>query len=409
MNRERGALNTTRWRWSSTFASAGLAVVAYGLLWWMTGGLSQPEYQDEIHYWEAVEFFRSRLPPNLTDLRSYSEQSAPLAFILWGVIERLTDGGVRTGRLFVVCCSIGIFAALTLRRKGDDWTGFAAALGLLCCPYFLSLSSYLYTDVVAFFFLVLGLAGWAHGRAGWAVLAFTLAIATRQYTVFIPATLAGIECWGWLVRGERSLGRGIAAGGAAATLLIWFAIWGGMTPPGYSGHWPVPALLTNPVSRDGTALYSLACIGLYFVIPETLLFRRWETLEALKTRRSLFIALALLLLLLSSLPVFPADKVGVFNRGLHFLLPPALHPPIFYCLAWIACVRFARLDLAFWIILASTVLATRTWTWEKYYLQPLVVLWYLRAVGAMDGVPLWRARATHGSVTKEGPSGERHA
>ena len=76
--------------------------VAHGAVLFATDFLTQLAYSDERHYWEAVLYFAEHLPPGLEEMRGYSEQSTPLAFILWGAVERSFGGGLPAGRSTVL-------------------------------------------------------------------------------------------------------------------------------------------------------------------------------------------------------------------------------------------------------------------------------------------------------------------
>ena len=60
---------------------------------------------------------------------------------------------------------------------------------------------------------------------------------------------------------------------------------------------------------------------------------------------------------------------------------------LYYGLALMTCLRFGqRLDLAFWIVLVQFVLLMKTQLpWDKYYLPAIVLLWFLKAEGRLDG------------------------
>ena len=56
-----------------------------------------------------------------------------------------------------------------------------------------------------------------------------------------------------------------------------------------------------------------------------------------------------------------------------------------YVLACLTLVRFAHLDLGTWLVAVNFVLMAFLWTpWEKYCLQVLAALWFLKAAGAFD-------------------------
>ena len=61
---------------------------------------------------------------------------------------------------------------------------------------------------------------------------------------------------------------------------------------------------------------------------------------------------------------------------------------IFYALALCACLRFRRLDLAFWILAVTFIMDMKSQlAWEKYALPVIVALWYLKSIRAIDEGP----------------------
>jgi hypothetical protein len=198
--------------------------------------------------------------------------------------------------------------------------------------------------------------------------------------------------------------------GAVGSLLAWIAFFGGMGPASGLREWPrhMSSILHL---TPAWGLYSLTCIGAYFVIPELVLFRRREALSALRTRRSLGLALAIASCVLLFPPLAQGATMGALNRVLLLVLPPELlgdlsatiRNLVFGVLAWLACVRFARVDLIFWLLLLNVLLMSTTFqAWEKYNLPMLVTLWFLRSIHDLDHpLEVWQA-------TRHPAQGEPH-
>ena len=129
-----------------------------------TGGLSQSLYKDEKHNWSTtLRFVDYQVPPTLEELRTYPEVVTPLSYIIWSGIEDVTHAGIRAGRGLEFVLSLGLLAIIAGRRRPDD-TALLCGVGLLLYPYLLPLSIHLYTDVLAAFLGLAGLAFYSHRR-----------------------------------------------------------------------------------------------------------------------------------------------------------------------------------------------------------------------------------------------------
>ena len=363
---------------------AAVAAIYLGLFFWMDG-LRFPLQWDENHFWETSLAFSRSAVPSLDLLRSYDELNTPLPFFIYGAIERYVGNGLFVGRLLNLLLALAITLAIGLpaRRRGSR--ALLAAAGLLLFPYFLYYSALLYTDTIAAALVLLGVALHLRDRPVWAGLVFVLAIAARQYMVAFPVALAAHELIQQWQGRHRHPARWLAPSLAALTILFWMALFGGPAPAAAMAERPIAPAQEQWLSlAPATSLYFLACVGLYFVLPEFVLFRRWRSLppaSTLLTRRNLAIALvpAVALLLF---PPFVAH--GLLSKAARFLSLDALKLLLFYGLILLACFRFARPNLAFWLVLTNALVMLRAFPWDKYVMPLLIVLWYLKATGHLD-------------------------
>ena len=175
--------------------------------------LQFPPEKDELHFWPTVLSFSRAWIPSPDQLRGYHELNTPLPFVLFGALEHLFHGGIAAGRFLNLVLSFGLAAAIG--TAGDDSRrSVRATVGLLVFPYFLGLSPYLYTDVMAAFFVLLGLIAHLEGKPLGSALFWTLAIAARQYAVAIPIAMAAYQ----LSVFRRGKALWIAPAAAVATL-----------------------------------------------------------------------------------------------------------------------------------------------------------------------------------------------
>lgn len=394
-------------------ASALGGIVAYH------GGLDFPIVRDEIWFWEkTTRWFLERWPPDLVDLRNYPEPMTPLSFLLWASVDRISGAGIASARATNLVLATGLLALVGLRVRPPTRPALLCALGLLLFPYTVPLSLYVYTDIPAAFLVVLGFWLHAHRRPGLAALAFALGIATRQYVVAFPAALLAAELAPAVFRrgpggrwrpsfaaADWKPGRTVPLALSVATLAGWFAFFGGFGPQPGIELWPRHSVGIGDL-EPGFALYFLTCLGLYFVAFEFVLFRRRTLLRDLSRPLALGALAVVLLLFAVFSPIDPEHEMGVFNRTMATLLPPAVlggwseavRIVLYSVLAWAACVRFARCfgagDLVFWVVVANGALMLASFeAWEKYNLATIAVLWYLRSLCPLERpVDPWRAR-----------------
>jgi hypothetical protein len=371
-----------------------LLVLVYGGAIVYMGGLSFPPVKDEQQFWEQTRFFAESWPPTLEQIRTYPEPMTPLSFLIWGGLESVHRLGIAAGRVMNIAAAAALLAMIGLGGRGASGPArrhaLLAAIGLLLYPYFVPVSVLLYTDIIAALFVTLGFWCYLRERPNWSALFGVLAIATRQYMVAFPAAILAHELL--CARRERSY-RWATAGPqlvAAASLLGWFWFFGGLGPAAGLAKWPRHTDAFSAIVPS-YFLYFLASIGAYFVVPEFLLFRRWRVIEKRFDRKSAWLLVGLVVMFLLFPPNFRAHYMGALNQAAHFVLgegalADALRVSGWFALAALTVLRFARLDLSFWVVFGNAILMLFLWVaWEKYCLPALAVLWYLKSVRALDG------------------------
>lgn len=186
-----------------------------------------------------------------------------------------------------------------------------SALGLLLCPYYLFSSGYLYTDIIACFFAFLGFWYYSHNRHFLSGVAFVLGIASRQFILAFPLALAVYELTAALrfspflslftknktplIKGESQQLSAVSFGKisirtprkrnskmhihwlaplvAALSILGWILLFKGLAPASaLETKNSLESQLSLWMIEPQNGLYSLTVVGLYFVIPEFILF-----------------------------------------------------------------------------------------------------------------------------------------
>ena len=355
------------------------------------GGLGFDPVKDEEQFWEQISGFVAVWPPGLAEIQNYDEPMTPLSFLFWAGLERMHGLGIGAARFISILLGIGLLSLIGFRSSSPAtgrYTPLFSALALIAFPYWVPLSLLLYTDLPATIFIVSGVLFYFRKRDGWAALFFVLAIATRQYMVVFPAAIVAHEGIRALRGGDMRFLRCWPYALAAATLLGWIAFFGGVGPADGLAEWPRHQ---NALDRVNLAfsLYFLAATGAYFVLPEWAIDRYQEKPKLSLGAPALAGLAVLLVAFLIDTPNY-AKEVGPLNRSIAFVLNPMpfadwARPVLMFALASLTVVRFARFDVASWIVLANAVLMAFMWSpWEKYCMPMLGGLWMLKALGALE-------------------------
>ena len=336
--------------------------------------------RDEVHFWPTALLFSESWIPSLEQLRNYPELTTPLAFLVFGGLEHLLHGGIMAGRLLNLSLSFGMTAVIIV-ASDDARRSTLATVGLFVFPYYLGVSVHQYTDVIGAVFVLLGLVSHLEHRPFVSAVYWSLAIATRQYAVAFPVAIAAYEFFRSDWKPSRAMCRWIAPAASAATLGGWFWIFGGPAPLAELANQGIDADRLRHL--DPTHIvYLLVCTGLFYVIPEFVLFP--ET-RRLRHRRWPLVVVAVVTVL--ACIVFPprgndwgAPTMGLFDRLMVSVLSPLPRMLLYAGLATLAAVRFSQYSLAAFLVAANaSILLVSHTMWEKYALTLLVSLWYLRA------------------------------
>jgi hypothetical protein len=171
---------------------------------------------------------------------------------------------------------------------------------------------------------------------------------------------------------------------AVCSILGWILL--------FKGLMPVNVIVTRTdfvpeVQRNiwslypNNGLYFLCFIGLYFVILEAILFREGIVLRYAQKPQALLIAwlVAILFFIFT-----PSEGHGGLPVLLRWLPGTSFDTSILYTLGLLVCIRFCRINLAFWMLLTNWLVMTKAYPWDKYALPLLAILWYLKATDTLD-------------------------
>jgi hypothetical protein len=366
---------------------AGLVLLAWAGLLLVVLRRGSDLQKDELHFWPTSLLFSRSLVPDIDTLRNYNELSTPLPFMVFGAVEHLFGWGVTGGRLVNWLASLIVILLIGMPRRDGAWRPCLAAVGLMLCPYFVGASVYLYTDMLAILFVCLGVWFYLRSRHWLSALAFILAIAARQYMIAFPAAILCYElCASWK-RGFAVRGSWVAPAVAAASILGWIALFGGLAPRAAVDAQQVSTARAARIFPDH-GLYFLACLAVYFVIPEAILYRDWR--PDLKRWRTAAACALLLILLFAAFPPlanveYPIPAMGFFDVAVRRVLPDFWRMALFCACAWICCLRFMRTGLAGVLVGMNALVMLKAHVgWDKYALPLLAVLWLLKSEQRLD-------------------------
>ncbi|TVQ08722.1 MAG: hypothetical protein EA368_11205 [Leptolyngbya sp. DLM2.Bin27] len=362
----------------------GITAIYLAIVAWLDF-LQGPPWWDEVNFWKSSLTFSDSLLPSLSDLREYHSLNTPLPFMIFGFLEYLFNQGMVAGRLLNLILSLGIVVVIGWPSKQKGSRAILCLIGLFLCPYFLFLSGRLYTEMIACTWVLLGFVTYVHDRHWLSCLAFVLAISSRQYMLAFPMAIATYEFLATAnqYRQGQTVGqhqRWLAPALASLSILGWVALFGGLAPASaIVAHAPEVQQSKWALTPGGTINF-LAFVGVYIVIPEWLLFRPPNPLQSLRKNQKpwLLIAAGLLVFCL----IFPPLDTPYGNMGKVADLLPfyGMVMAMYYGLALLTCLRFAKPDLLFWIVVFNALIMMKAIPWDRYVLPLAVAFWYLKSI-----------------------------
>lgn len=342
-----------------------------------------PIRADELHFWPtSLRLFQNGFP-SVEQLRTYNELNTPLPFLIFGGLEYIFHGGIVVGRAINLASSLAIVLLIGAVSE-FSLRSILCVAGLLVFPYFLLVGAHLYTDTLAVLFTVAGIALYLRRWHWTAALCFILGIACRQYIVAFPLALIAHRLVCQLRSGRVIIDAELLSSAVAALSLAgWYLFFGAAGPQ--------PALQAQNVAvgrfYPEHGLYFLTCIGVYFVLPECLLFRSAERLLR-PEQWSIVIAVANSVLFWFSPPIENVTIVptmGYFDIAVRSLLSTPGRMALFWILVVVTCLRFRPLSLGGVMLYANAaLLAAAHVAWDKYAFPVLAALWLLKSAGQLD-------------------------
>jgi hypothetical protein len=263
-------------------------------------GLNRPAWGDEEHFVLTIRQFGQGI--TLDTLRTYSEMSTPLPFILyaaWGKIVGFELPALRLLSLAVAVITIILFWRLCYKIFHDAFSASMCAIFLFINPYMVGFSIFVFPDMLTILCLVVGMLALLDDRPVVLVIAIAFGLLSRQYFIFFPVAVLIYSLYRSYRKNRRQLKIITATLLGMVPILLLFWLWQGVSPQndlkelylGYAFKFYPPALI----------LY-IALLGTYLL---PLVIMRWR-----KYYRNL-----------------AAGVMAVIVSGIYFLFPVKASPP----------------------------------------------------------------------------------
>lgn len=379
----------------------GITLLYLARLYWLDF-LKAPYWWDEFHFWDTSLTFSDQLIPSLDDISDYEELNTPLPFVVFGSLEYLFGQGIATGRLLNFLLSLAMAFVIGWPTKEKDGRSLLCLIGLLFCPYYLMLTGRLYTEMIACFWVLMGMVGYIHRRHWLSCIAFILAISARQYMLAFPVAIATYELINSATHVRQSgrinwkaQGRWIAPSVAACSILFWVYLFGGLAPQSAliarEDLVPEAQQVLFQITSGGM-IHFLAFVGVYVVIPEFFLFNPYENIKTLGQKwqqhkiKVGLITLGLLAFMVISPP--QAAATGYVAKLASIQSYPILSLGVYFFFALLTCIRFSKFSLVALLILFNALIMFKAHPWDRYALPMVVVFWYLKSLDLVDRHPL---------------------
>ena len=389
-----------------------ILIFYYLFLFIFLNGLTFPITKDELHFWPTTIKFSHTYLPSLELLKNYGELNTPLPFIIFGIIEKIWEAGIAGGRSFNFIISIAIAFMVGYPHQSRNQTKSVLALSaVLIFPYFIGVSTHLYTDIIAIFFTLCGCFLHQKGHFTKSFFCFALGISSRQYMIAFPLALLLFEIYYRFPEKLKNSARWITPLIACFSLLGWVIFFDGFGPQGEITRQKITT--TNFFSLiPENSNYFLACLGVYFCIPEMACKKfiknnlttkvsqdkppkpstassshklQWPTvnsdLRSWITHKKLLAALFLGFLFFLFPPLqnhnFPIPTMGFLDKFLHLFCNDFFRMTFLYLSALLATIRFIKIDRNFFFVWINALLMLKAHiAWDKYTLPLIVILWF---------------------------------
>lgn len=306
-------------------------LVAPFVLWWVVR--NRPPWGDEEHFLHTVRLFGAGISLDL--LRSYPELSAPLTYILysaWGHVIGFATPELRLlSPVLASLTALTWFAVLTREVRSRQGVWLALATTTLN-PYFIGLSVFVFTDMLALLGLAMVALGVSRRKAWLSGSGLAVAVGARQYLAFLAVAMVLTAL---LSRDDRRRFRNLIMPAVIGItpLALLILLWGGHLAPASDVR---DTYLSEGVRFDPHALsLYLSSLSIY-AFPLVLVV-------ALRSSREVFVAATAVMAFVLAFPVQPSiaqtrdglHTVGFIHRAIDAVANDRMEQVVFAMLAFV--------------------------------------------------------------------------
>ena len=204
-------------------------IISFEIIVALIGDIRTREaWGDEIRLYASVLNFSDGVSLEL--LTHYRQMSTPLPFILyawWGNLFGLELFNFRILSIIIAICTYMLFHYILFEKVKNKKLAVYGILFFVIHPYMVGLSIFLFTDMSAILFLLVGYCSIEKKKYTIAIVAFALSILCRQYMLFI---LPAIFLYLYSSKPNQLIKSALIAITPALPYFALIILWGGTSP-----------------------------------------------------------------------------------------------------------------------------------------------------------------------------------
>jgi hypothetical protein len=376
-----------------------LFLIVYETILYIGVGLRQPTWADEHHFIPTIEKFGKEI--SLRQLKTYNELSTPLPFILYALWGKLVGFHLHQLRFFSLIIALFTFITFYIyyyQASGRVKIALLVTLFLIYQPYSIGISVFVYTDMLALFFLAWSLIAFQKEKPIILAISAAGAMLCRQYFVFLPAALFLYYLVQMILKARPNSRKMLISSIVSFIPLISiFILWCGFSPQNEISN----LYLQGGLYFHTEFLVLYICLFAVYLFPMIIYCWKKYYKNRILLLLSLLISFTYLLFpVKASEPAVAVDvfTVGYFHRFIRMALGTSSEHFVFYFMFLISLpvvlwiikdVYFqvihrklsAFLFTEFCIILFLIIMPFSYLNWEKYFL-PIIPIAAVQILGA---------------------------
>ena len=313
-----------------------LPVIIIYLIVIAAAGINLSAWGDEKHFADVVRMFGNDL--SFARMADYPEVTPPLVYVLYAVWGKLFGFSLPALRsLTLIFAFTGYLAAhrIFFEQLKSALPALLALVFVLVNPYAAGLSLFVFTDMQAFTFLMLGMLAYTKKKPAAYALFISAALLCRQYSAFFPAAVGLISIVDYFqARNSAKLKWLVSSAAAFIPLFGFMVVWKGIAPPAGMNLW----VMENEPLWHPTAVTTYLVMMVIYSFP----FLVWRR-RICRLNRKEYSAIFFFSMLYFVFPVSVSrvsgelnntDTVGYFHKLVKMIMPSVAAERIFFWLVF---------------------------------------------------------------------------